>query len=202
MTATVKAIIWDMVGVLLREEDPAPRIKLAGLYGLDVKVMNDLIFSSHSAGLATNGAISEEEHWNWVASQLGIQPEYLQEFQLRFWDGSKFDGKLADFIASLKQSYKTSLLSNAWSGTRNQVVEYFGRLDIFDEVLISAEIKLAKPDPEIFWQTLNVLQVQPHEAIFVDDTLENVTAANDLGIFAIHFKTAEQAMADVRSLLG
>ncbi len=202
MVHRFKAVIWDLVGVLWREEDPAPRVDLAAQYGLDVEVMNDLVFSSQSATMATGGIISEEEHWNWAAGQIGIRPEDLPEFQRRFWAGDRLDMNLARFINSLKKEYKTSLLSNAWSGTRKLILEILGSDKIFHEIMISAEVGLAKPDPAIYVKILERLDVQPQEAIFLDDTLENVTSASELGIHAIHFHTSGQAIADVRALLG
>lgn len=201
MAQKIKAVIWDLVGVLLREEDPAPRKKLAEEIGLEVKVMEDLVFSSQSAGLATEGTISEEAHWQWVARQIDIRSEALPEFQRRFWEGEGFDMQLADFIAHLKKDFKTSLLSNAWSGTRKLLVDNFGRLDIFNEVLISAEMKLAKPDPAIYQKMLKILEVLPEETIFLDDTLVNVAAASDLGIHAIQFHSTRQAIAEVSALV-
>jgi len=202
MTNTIKAVIWDMGGVLLREEDPIPREKLAAEYGISVNRLYELVFQSESSKLAGLGEISEEEHWNRVAQTIGIPPDRLGDFQTRFWAGDRVDPQLSDFISGLKGEYRTALLSNAWSGTRKALDEYYGCLDLFHHIIISAEVKLAKPDPAIYCETLQLVEVKPGEAIFVDDLQENVDAANELGIHGIRFHKADQAIADVRKLLN
>ncbi len=202
MKPKIKAIIWDLVGVLWREEDPTPRRILAAEFGLEVEALNDLVIYSESAAQATAGIKREDEHWRWVAGQIGIQPIDLPVFIHRYWEGDRFDMNLAGFIGVLKKEYKTSLLSNAWSGTRKLINEFLGQQDIFHEVMISAEVKVAKPDPAIYIKMLNLLNVAPREAIFIDDTFINILSARELGINAIHFHNAGQAMADVCAFTG
>lgn len=198
----IKAVIWDMGGVLLREEDAGPRLKLAEKHGIDLERLYQLVFNSRSAKLAGVGAISEDEHWNIVASEAGITKESLADFRTQFWSGDRVDAVLIGFIQSLRPAYKTALLSNAWTGTRKTLDEYYNCLGIFDHVIISAEVKLAKPNPAIYWLMLNQLQVAPQEAIFVDDLIENIQAACDLGINGIQFQNTAQALAEVRALLA
>lgn len=197
----IKAVIWDMGGVLLREEDALPRLQLAERHGIDLKHLYQLVFNSRSAKLAGIGAISEDEHWLMVASEVGIKKESLTEFRTQFWMGDRVDTALIEFIQSLRPAYKTALLSNAWTGTRRALDEYYHCLGVFDTVIISAEVKLAKPDPAIYKLMLDQLKVAPSEAIFVDDLLENIHAACDLGINGIHFQNTEQALAEVRAYL-
>ena len=53
---------------------------------------------------------------------------------------------------------------------------------------VSYELGVRKPKPQIYHKVLNRLEIEPHEAVFVDDRLENVTAAQKVGIHAYHFK--------------
>lgn len=202
MTNKIKAVIWDMGGVLLREEDPIPREKLAAEYGISVNRLYELVFQSESSKLAGLGAISEEEHWNRIAQVIGILPDKLRDFQARFWAGDRVDPQLSDFIRGLESEYQIALLSNAWSGTRKALDEYYKCLGLFHHIIISAEVKLAKPDPAIYREMLHLVKAKPREAIFVDDLQENIDAANALGIHGIKFQNAEQAITDIRKLLN
>jgi putative hydrolase of the HAD superfamily len=112
------------------------------------------------------------------------------------------DATLIEFIQSLRPAYKTALLSNAWTGMRKALEEYYNCLWAFDAVIISAEVRLAKPDPAIYKLMLDQLQIAPQEAIFVDDLIENIQAACDLGIHGIHFRNTDQAVTEVRALLA
>jgi HAD superfamily hydrolase (TIGR01509 family) len=58
-----------------------------------------------------------------------------------------------------------------------------------------------KPDERIFRLALERLGITPGEAVFVDDFTENITGARAAGLHAIHFRSADQARAEVEQLL-
>jgi epoxide hydrolase-like predicted phosphatase len=197
----IKAVIFDMGGVLLRTEDPTPRTQLAAQYGLSVSALENLVFNSESSIRAERGEISEQEHWAWVCAQLGLPPSAIQDLQTQFWAGDRLDTELVTFIKNLRPHIKTGLLSNAWTGTRQIVEARYGFLDAFDVVIFSAEVGMRKPDAQIFHHTLKQLQVAPHEAVFVDDLLPNVEGARRVGLHAIHFTHPTSVREAIQALL-
>lgn len=80
-----------------------------------------------------------------------------------------------------KKGIKTALLSNSWGNTYPR----HGWDDMFDEVVISGEVGMRKPDAEIYHHTLDLLKVKPEESVFVDDLAHNIKAAADLGMIGI-----------------
>ena len=74
--------------------------------------------------------------------------------------------------------------------------------DAFDIVVGSGDVGIMKPDPRIFLIALERLGVEPHEAVFVDDFIQNIHGAQALGISAIHFRNREQAIQELEQLLG
>jgi len=202
LNTEIKAVIWDMGGVLLREWDASPRQKLAAHWGVSVEKLLHLVFLSESARQAALGLVSEEEHWEWIGNQVGVPAVNLREFQLEFWAGDRIDPDVSAYIAALKKEYQTALLSNAWTQTRRILDEYYGCLGLFDHVIISAEVLLAKPDPAIYRLMLDQLKVAPGQAIFVDDLQENIDAAEKLGIHGVRFVDAQQAINEVSQLLN
>lgn len=198
----IKAVIFDMGGVLLRTEDPTPRAKLAAQYGLSVSALENLVFSSESSIRAERGEISEQEHWAWVCTQLGLPPSAIQDLQTQFWAGDRLDSDLIAFIKSLRPHIKTALLSNAWTGTRQIVEARYGFLDAFNVVIFSAEVGMRKPEAAIFHHILQQLQVAPHEAIFVDDLLPNIEGARQVGLHAIHFTHPATVREAIQALLN
>ena len=193
----IRAIIFDMGGVILRSRDETPRIRLAQTLGWTHEELIQFVFGSETARKATVGEITEEQHWESLRFRLGISPEEMHTFQETFWEGDFVDRELLGFIGGLRREYKTGLLSNAWSGARKAVTEKYHALDVFDISIFSAEAGCAKPDPAIYWMILNQLGVQPPEAIFVDDYTPNVEAAAALGIHAIRFINLEQVRCEV-----
>jgi putative hydrolase of the HAD superfamily len=73
--------------------------------------------------------------------------------------------------------------------------------EIFHDVVDSAFVGTRKPEAKIYELTLDRLGVAPEQALFIDDIEVNCTAARDLGIHAIWFKTTERAIAEIKAAL-
>jgi putative hydrolase of the HAD superfamily len=197
----IQAVIYDMGGVFLRSESYISRIALAKTYGLSLQQLEDQVFDSKTAQLATLGKISEESHWNSICDTLNVPVDNREDFQTAFWQGDQLDRDLIDFLGSLRPALKTGLLSNAWSNARQALTEKHQCRDVFDVYLFSCEVGLAKPDPAIYKLILERLGVKAREAIFLDDNVQNVGAAAKLGIHAIRFLNHTQALQDIQALL-
>jgi glucose-1-phosphatase len=194
--------MWDMGGVLIRTESESPRQSLARRFGLTPAELNGLVFDSQASIRATLGEIHEEAVWQHVAKSLDLTTSGLAEFIQEFWSGDACDADLHGFIKDIRPKYKTGLLSNAWSNARRVVDSRYHVLDVFDVVIFSAEVGLAKPDPRIYQLELDKLGVQAAEAIFVDDVQENIDAANRLGIHGVRFENSRQARQAVMHILA
>lgn len=199
---SVQALVWDLGGVLLRTEDRQPRTRLARELNLSYDEIDRLVFNSQSARQASLGEISADQHWQNLSRELCWPEEKLQELQDRFWGGDRLDRALIDFIDSLKPAYVIALLSNNWSNLRQALVTRWQIADVFDEIIISAEVGLIKPEPSIYELTQAKLGVQPAQILFVDDFIENIRAARAAGWQAVHFQNSQQALAEVKALLG
>jgi putative hydrolase of the HAD superfamily len=85
----------------------------------------------------------------------------------------------------------TVIVSNAWPGMRARM-SAAGLLDIVDDVVLSCEIGYAKPDPRIYSAALRRAKASPRDALFIDDAVSHVAAAESLGIAGhIHTGTAD-----------
>ena len=201
--SAIRAVLWDMGGVLLRNMIPEPRIHLAELYGMSEAQLEELVFRNPVSKKATIGEVGVEELWEYVREALQLDPQKLAEFEVTFWSSDRVDEELIDFIQSLRQNYKIGLLSNAFINARPSLSKRFpGLLNVFDEVVFSYEVKIAKPDPRIYSLMLDKLGLEPENAIFVDDFRENVEAAHALGIHAIQFRNSRQARQAVLEVLS
>jgi FMN phosphatase YigB (HAD superfamily) len=201
MADQIKAIIFDMGGVILRTEDKTSRAALAKRFGLSMLELEDRVFNSRSALEATVGTISERKHWESVWDGLKVPEAERPACEDAFWEGDFLDLTLVDFLRAQKGKYKTALLSNAWSGAREALTSRYPCLDAFDVAVFSCEVGLAKPDPAIYSLILDRVNVDAENAIFVDDNEKNIESAAALGIHAIRFLTAEQALHDIKDLL-
>ncbi len=197
----VQAIVWDLGGVLVRTEDRQPRTHLAEELSLSYDGLDRLVFNSPSARQASRGEISAGQHWLNVSQQLSWPVEKIQELQDRFWGGDRLDHALVNFMRALKPTYAIALLSNNWSNLRQALVNEWRIADVFDEIVISAEVGLVKPEPHIYRLTQARLGFRPEQILFVDDFIENIQAARAAGWQAIHFQNSQQAITEVNALL-
>lgn len=197
----VRAVCFDFGGVIMRTADPVPRQRLAERLGLSLKTLIGVIFDSESARLASLGQIDAEQHWRQAMQELRLSPSQAETFAAEFFQGDILDMELVNAIRSLRPMYRTALISNAWSDLR----EFVARqqiADAFDEMIISAEVGIMKPDPRIYRLALERLGVAPQEAVFLDDMMENLDAARALGMHTIHFVQPEAALQELRQLLA
>jgi FMN phosphatase YigB (HAD superfamily) len=199
---TIRAIIFDFGGVLVRMIDDRPRLKLAEQLGVPLSRLDDLVYFSESAKKASKGEIKVGQHWEAVGEALGIQPEDMPGFLEQYWSADDVNWGLLKYIRGLHPQYKVGLLSNAWSDLRQTMHERWNMDILFDDLVISAEVGIVKPDPRIFHLALERLGVQPEEAAFIDDTPMNVEAARRQGLAAIQFLDNQQTLSDLQGLIN
>ena len=201
-TGAIEAVIWDLGGVILRTEDRRLRAAWESRLNLPEGELDKLVFAGEMGRKAALGQAQAEDVWRWVGSQLELRPEELERLQHEFWQGDQLDGALVQFIRELRRENRTALLSNAWPGMRQMIENEWGIADCFDDLFISAELGLAKPDPRIYRLALDRLDVPPERAVFVDDFSDNVRAAAALGLRAIQFLSSQQAIQAVNLQLA
>ncbi len=93
---------------------------------------------------------------------------------------------------------KTALLSNSWGNTYPRDT-WEG---MFDDLVISGEVGLRKPEPEIYLLAAQRINLQPAECVFVDDLELNVEAAKQLGMTAIHHTAYDETKRELETLFG
>lgn len=199
---SIRAIIFDFGGVIVRTEDQTGRLRAAARLGVSLDELYHTVFDAPIAAQATVGAVSAAAVWAHATALFRLDPPALAQLQADFWAGDRRDDALVAFIRALRPAYKTGILSNAWSDGRWIIGEKFGLANAVDDIVISAEVGVAKPDGRIFELALARLDVRPEEVVFVDDFARNIAGAQALGLRTVHFKDAEQAMAEVRAWIG
>ena len=198
---SIRAVIFDIGGVLLRTEDQRYHRKWETLLGLAEGDLSKAVFVSDVSARATLGQATIAEVWQHVAQVFGLNAEQVCELERDFSAADALDQELLTFVRTLRPHYRTALLSNAWPGTRELYNQRYRFCDAVDEIILSAEEGIAKPHPDIYTLTAQRLGVQVHEAIFVDDWKPHVEAAHALGMSGVLFEHTAQAIADVRSYL-
>ncbi len=185
MSSPIRAVLFDVGGVLVRTFDQSGRRRWEERLGLPPGGAEALVLNSPMGHSAQRGEIGEAALWAWVAERLALDAE-LAAFRADFWRGDRVDETLVDLIRRLRPRYQTAVISNATDGLRN-TLEAYGLLGEFDVVVGSAYEGVMKPDPAIYQRALQRLGRAADEAVLIDDAPANVAGAVAVGLNAILF---------------
>lgn len=200
--AVIEAVFWDLGGVIVRTEDRTKRERWEQRLGMEPRQLDRFIFGGEMGHKAALGEIHAEEVWEWARQELGLSQDEGTQLTRDFWQGDDLDQELVGYIRGLRAQFQTGLISNAWLELREQLVRHWRIDDAFNDLVISAEVGLAKPDPAIYRLALDRLEVRADRAVFVDDFENNISAAAEIGMHAVLFRSRIQAIAEVDRLIG
>jgi epoxide hydrolase-like predicted phosphatase len=196
----IRAVFFDFGGVIMRTEYQSPRQKLAERFNMDYDEIDKAVFGSDSARRASLGEITEDAHWSAVLKRFKQPASEMQVFRNNFFGGDVIDHNLVEYIRSLRGKFHTGLISNAWSGLRDFITKE-NLIDLFDTVIISAEIGVVKPSARIYEAALEQAKVGASEAVFVDDVQVNIEACEKIGMKGILFNDPEESLSRLKHLL-
>lgn len=143
------------------------------------------------------GALPEEDFEVQFAPYLGVRAPGLID---RLFAGATPDDRMLGAVRRARAGgVRTGLVSNSW-GTRRYPREILAEL--FDGVVISGEVGIRKPAPEIYRLGAERIGLEPAACVFVDDLPFNLAPAAELGMATIHHRSAGETIAGLEQLLG
>jgi putative hydrolase of the HAD superfamily len=182
--------VWDSFAAFCRQE------------GLDPDTIKRL-FREDPEALALlrkleTGSISEPAFESAFGEKLGLKNH--ERLIDSMFVGMSPDEEMLSAVRDLRrQGVHTGLISNSWS------VDHYDRdllADLFEVVVISAEVQLHKPQPEIYLLAAKRLGVEPKACLFVDDLRENCEGAEEVGMTAIRHRDTEGTRERLAELTG
>jgi 2-haloacid dehalogenase len=193
----IKNVVFDIGAVLV---DWNPR------YYYRKVIQDEALIEKFLGEVATfefNHTLDLGRPWEDARAELMAKfPEYEAMIDA-YWHNwlEMFSGPIhesVDILMDIKRrGYPLYALSN-WNDVKFQVaLQEFPFLRLFDGRIVSGEVKLGKPDPQIYQLLLDTYKLNPRESLFIDDRLDNVNAARQLGIEAIQFLSPVQLERDL-----
>jgi epoxide hydrolase-like predicted phosphatase len=151
------------------------------------------------------GAITEDEFLGSIEQEMGGGVS-LRELHQVYFDHLQPNEPMIGFVRSLRTDHglRSALLTNnvrEWEAKWRSMLPEID--EIFEVVVDSAFVGMRKPDPAIYELTLERLGggLRAEDCVFIDDVDVNCNTARELGMAAVQFHSAEQAIAEVRSLI-
>lgn len=190
-----KIYVFDMGGVVLRDFDVGPWI------AEELKISTESFYrlAGRNFLLLSDGKIEVAEFWRRFSHAYGR--EVREELFGKYFT-PEIDGETVEVIKKLKTEARVVCGTNTVE-PHYRYLQNRGDYQLFHRVYASNQVGFSKPSAQFFQHILAHEGVLPQETVFIDDTLENVVAADALGIKAIHFTNAsalEERLKEIASL--
>ena len=193
--------IFDYGGVLVAHQTDEDQAGMAAIARMEPPVFSNAYWAERVA--YDCGKLTAAEYWNKVAGAAGKtlaaeQIERLTEADTVSW--MRYDQPMWDWVGELSRAGKrVAMLSNMPLDLGEALKSRTDRLAVFDQVTLSYELHVAKPDAAIYEQCLEGIATAPEKTLFLDDRIENVAGAEALGIRGIQFTSRDQVLLRLRS---
>ncbi len=200
-TPQIDTIIFDLGGVLINWE---PRNLFRKIFD-DEKEMEYFL-----TNICTPDWNEQQDAGRSTAEAAAILipqfPKYKEQIEAFYgrWE-EMLGGPIEETVELLdtlceNDRYRILALTN-WSAETFPVAQRrFDFLKWFEDILVSGEVMLKKPDPRIYQMLIDQHQLTPERCLFIDDSARNVEAARQLGIQVIHFLSPAQLRADLLAM--
>ena len=203
---TIKTIYFDYGGVIYKTPSMEGLNRWKSILGLtDEPEIAEMLENPNESQFVKDmclGKIPEDQVWTMMAEKWHIKPSLIRRLRRVMVSKRRLNKPIVNLMAELSDHYQTAILSNAGDQTRELMEEVFHLDQYVDEIIISAEEGVIKPDPKIYSIALERLNAAPESSLFIDDYLENVLAAREFGMKAVHFIDNAQAIQAVRGYLA
>ena len=113
------------------------------------------------------------------------------------FDSTPLDGQMFALARRLGHTRRVGIITDNKADRMRRVRALYRLDDLFDPIVVSAEVGLSKSSPALFERALALASVRPDEAVFIDNDLDNVAVAVTCGIHGVHF---DDARRDVNGL--
>jgi epoxide hydrolase-like predicted phosphatase len=146
------------------------------------------------------GRLEEEEFQPRLCTAIGLAAERAEGLVDRLFAGMEPDETMIAAVRAARGAgVRTGLVSNSW-GTRRYPRALLGEL--FDGIVISGEVGMRKPAPEMYALGAERIGLAPQECVFVDDLPFNLDPARELGMAVVHHTDAAETVPELERLLG
>lgn len=181
----VKAVAWDLGGVLFTEGKSVAVVKLARDYRYDRELVTSLLLSPQSKDLR-KGLIADDEFWAWVQDEL---PEGYEAATIRkvWYESYILDNHVVALTNKLKGQYKLIAFSDNIKSRVELLDQKYNFRRLFDREVYSFDFHCMKPHKKFIGKMIQASECSPCEIVYVDDSADCAIPARELGVNFIRY---------------
>lgn len=194
----LQGVIFDAGGVLVEPGKRIARQAWANRLSTGVEEFTALVW----AAMGSRGVRDKEEIIERLSKATGLPLSDAHTLLADFHKHWRINEHLLSFLRDLRPRYRTAVLANAGPAARFGFEELLSLHTAVDFLGISAEIGKSKPDPAAYRFVLEKLGLPAEAVLFIDDRVENVAAAQALGLQGIHHKDTTATLSALRIVLA
>ncbi|MEW6510797.1 MAG: HAD family phosphatase [Bacteroidota bacterium] len=201
MAVPIRAVIFDF-GKVVCDFDIGRFLSRAALYSTKSPAELRAVMTS-ATPIATHyetGEMTSDEFYQAICNLASLDMPKAK-FIDAYTDIFTPIPRTFELIKRLKGSYRLALLSNTSEWHFKEGIRPVAVFPLFDTVTLSFQVKAMKPDPRIYQDAIQKLDLPADACIYIDDIAEFVEAGRVLGLHGIHYTSHEQLVTDLR-LLG
>lgn len=192
-----KAIIFDLGNVLISFSHDKMFDQIASLTGIPSESVYQLLLEERAGHQYERGLITTEELYQLIQkrSKMTFEMKELLHAASNIFSPRK---EMELLVKKLKEKgYRLILLSNTIEPHFHFIKENYSFFPLFDHLILSYELGYAKPEKPIYEEAIKHAKCRSSECYFIDDRLENIQAAEILGIRGHHFRSPALLMDDL-----
>jgi epoxide hydrolase-like predicted phosphatase len=189
-----------MEGVLMLTDENDISLTVAKALNAPYEKVRKIYFSDTNDKVDL-GEITMDQFNEYVLDTLQISRDKKHLLEEVFNEKAYIDEDLLKQVVEMGREYKIGLLSNYSNNLRPRIEKEWAIGDVFDEIIISCEVGMVKPDPAIFNLMLDRLGVKADESVFIDDRIKNIDGAKKMGLHTVFFTSKKQALEELALIL-
>ena len=191
--AQTEFVYFDLGNVICMFSHSRACRQMAAVSGVAEEQVWDIVFAGSLQSQYETGRIDSREFYEEFCRMTGSAPS-MNELLLAGSDIFSLNYRIMPLVTQLSSiSFPIGILSNTCEAHWNFICqEYPSILKLFSRIILSFEVKSAKPDPPIYQAAINLAGVAADRIVFADDKPENVGGAHACGMDAILFENAHQ----------
>lgn len=200
----IEVIFFDYGGVIgLVDRDEVGRLEAE--YGLEENDLLRCIYTIPEWRAAESGEVEDDV---WIAAANAAMdakagrpvPELHEAWRTTMW--RRLDDDVVALAKQLRAKHRVAMISNSTKRLEKELLEPLGVRDLFEVVVNSARVGIAKPDTRIYHHAAEQMGVDPAVCVHIDDLQPNIDGAIEAGFSAIHYQGDFQSLTQSLHALG